>query len=503
MRLSTLAIAWFLFCGAVAGWLVGGMVPPGLRSLALHQGDFHLARPVDKPLELREAKWCKLLELYGDFDLSMEVELGEGTDLDVLVRQVEPRLVDQQLLQFQGRFSVLRMTTAHDGPAWRSRDEALVAPRGGGLSLAPGLRATVWIEARGNLVRANVAGRTTQWFRTDDVYGSTTLVVKGGKAVVYSLDVKHRGLAQAWRWSRAFWSSLGVVFALVVLAAASAFGHRPRGFVVPLMTWLIVREYDGELGFPDPAALAALLAALVALGFSYCTSWRLLLLLFGVALLVSPAQRTLQRDDPVVDALFGTKAGKQISEAYGQLVGGPRGLHDIGAAGKRVFLLGGKFLYDNSAWGEPHLEPLLESKLRTATKGPVSVPCPQTEDADVVQQWRLFSTCYTAWRPEAIVLGIAADEGGAATGNRQQTTPARLRETLAAAKAHCAQAGTKLVLFVDARHSRYGRAQGLAAPLLAEVQAAATVGVALVTAAEGDVPAAVAAKLAQTLLPLP
>jgi hypothetical protein len=495
MRLETIVFACAVLCGALAGWFVGGMVPEGLRPPPLHKGHFHLARPLDNPLEVTDARWCRLLELYGDFDLSMEVELGPDVDFDVLVRHVEPRFVGEQMRPFQPRFSVLRVTTGKDGPAWRTRDEALVGPRGGGLSLAPGLRATVWIEGRGNRVRANVAGRSTPWFDTDDAYGFTTLVAKGGKAVVWSLDVKNLGMPRSWLWSRAFWCGLGVVFALVVHAIAGAAGRWPRCFVMALFAWLLTRRFDGELGLPDPAALASLLAVATAAALLYLATWRLGLLLVLIGGGVAFAEQRLERNDRVVDELFGAAAGRQVAEAYGQLVGGPRGLQAVGKDGSDVFLLGGKFLYDNAAFGEPHVELLLESRLRSATKLPVRVLCPGTEDADVVQQWRLFSTFYTGFAPKAVVLGIAADEGRE-NATRPPVTAASLRATLAAAKAHCAQQGAQLVVFVDGRRSRYQRERGLDDALLQEARAAATDGAALVVAEEGDTANVVAQKLA-------
>ena len=496
MRLETFVFACVVLCGALTGWFVGGMVPAGVRPVPLHKGDFHLARPLDNPLEVTDARWCRLLELYGDFDLSMEVELGAGVDFDVLVRHVEPRLVDEQLLPFQPRFSVLRTTTGAEGPAWRTRDEALRAGRGGGLSVAPGLRATVWIQGRGDMVRANVAGRSTPWFRTDDAYGMTTLVAKGGKAVVWSLDVKNLGMPRAWLWSRAFWCGLGIVFALVVHAIARAAGRRPLCWAMPVIAWAIARNFDGELGLPDPQALVLLLAAGSLSALGYLNGLRLLLLLGLLGTCVTIAERRLERDHAAVDTLFGANAGRLVAEAYAQLVGGPRGLHAVGGDGPDVFLLGGKFLYDNAAFGEPHLELLLESRLRSLTKLPVRVLCPPTEDADVDQQWRLFATFYSGYRPKAVVLGIAADEGrDSATGRGPRVTAASLRATLQAAKAHCAQNGAQLVLFVDDRRARYQREQGLAEGLLQEVRAAATDGVVLVVGEGADPVAGLAQKL--------
>src|SRR5262245_8029625 len=112
MQIPSPALLFFVLLGALAGWIVGGIVPPSLRGPFLDTTDYHLARPADKPLEVRESLWTFLPSpLLGDFDLQMDVSLAADTDLDVLVRQVEPRLADGQLLPFQGRFATLRLTT--------------------------------------------------------------------------------------------------------------------------------------------------------------------------------------------------------------------------------------------------------------------------------------------------------------------------------------------------------------------------------------------------------
>ena len=149
----------FVIGGAAVGWLVAGVVPAGLREPLPVVREIRLTRPVENPLTVRDAQWLFEPRLFGDFELRMEVELGEGVDLDVLVRQVEPRVVGPTLLPFQGRFAVLRLSANGDGPGWRTRDAALLGPRGGGVGLAPGLPASVWIEGRGRQLTANVAGR--------------------------------------------------------------------------------------------------------------------------------------------------------------------------------------------------------------------------------------------------------------------------------------------------------------------------------------------------------
>src|SRR5688572_19341723 len=174
MRISLLALSLFVVGGAAAGWLVSNVVPPALRGEYLTGKDFVLQRKPDKPVEITDASWFFVPWLFGDFDLRMDVDLGEGVDLDVLLRQVEPRLDGDYLLPFQGRFAVLRLSTREPGPGWHCRDEVLLGERRGGVDLAAGHPATVWIEARGRVLTANVAGKQQGSFVADDEYGMLT-----------------------------------------------------------------------------------------------------------------------------------------------------------------------------------------------------------------------------------------------------------------------------------------------------------------------------------------
>ena len=102
-RTTSLARSLFLACGAIAGVLVTSLVPAGLAELSVRQLEkkpFLLARSSDDLVEVTEGKWFLLPFLFGDFDLQMDVEVSEGVELDLLLRQVEPRLVDGHLLPF-------------------------------------------------------------------------------------------------------------------------------------------------------------------------------------------------------------------------------------------------------------------------------------------------------------------------------------------------------------------------------------------------------------------
>jgi hypothetical protein len=496
MRASLVA---FVLGGAVAGWLVAGVVPPGLREPLPSVRKFELTRPVENPLTVSDAHWMFEPRLYGDFDLRMEIELGEGVDLDVLLRQVEPRVVGPTLLPFHGRFAVLRLSANGDGPGWRSRDDALQGPRGGGIGLAPGLPASVWIEGRGRQLTANVAGRPQPAFTADDRYGMLTLVARGGTAVVHSLTVVDHGVPGTWRWGRLTWTAIGAAGAVVLTLLARALQARPYWFFVaaglaPLTAWLAAGRADLDLAFPAPWAMASMLLGSLALPFAGLARARFVLpavvavgaLLIGV--------RALRHDTAAVDALFGPDAGNQLAEAHAQRVRtSTGGLITRDQPGRHVFLLGGGRLYDRGMPDE-HLELLVARELRTALAQKVAVPCLPTPDGHTAQQWRLFTTFYAGYRPAVVVLGVPRDEMAVddRTGERR-SSPERVRATIDAARAWCANAGSKLLLFADS---------GLPVELQAEVQRAAADGVPTVVAVDGAAPIDLARKLAAALLPL-
>jgi hypothetical protein len=508
MRLSTMAVLWCLLCGALAGWFVAGVVPEALRQPYLDPHDFHLARSKDDVKRITPSLWWFEPRRYGDFDLLMDIELGENVDLDVVLRQVEPWFVDEQLPAFQGRFGVLRISSRQRGPGWHTREQALRTPDSGGIEIAAGLPATVTIEARGRVLRANVAGHKLPPFVVDDSFGMFTLLTRGGDAVVHSLSVKNLGPHRPWLWSRGWWSLLGAIGALVAVAIARATGERyadlvASSFAPPLLAWLLARRVDVEYGLPSPAALLCLLLT--------CSSvWLLrsrrhdrpqpadgrgslgllartgnLLLVFAVALLAGAmADALFRRDHAEIDALFGPRAGAQISEALGGLVRGPQGLHDVGRPGPRVFLLGGRPLYDRGEPGE-HLELQLASLLRQGKQKPVDVPCLPTVEPTPRQQWHLFATCYQRYHPDVLVFGVGPDVA--------ETPLAHLGTAVDEAKAWCKARGAKLVLFADA---------DAAPPMRELLQKAAGDGVAFVVGSAGAMPRALAKQLADAIAPL-
>lgn len=496
MRVPTLLLLPFVLAGALAGWLVGGVVPAGLRDLALHAEPWRLARKADEALEVSPARWTFLPYLFGDFDLQMDVELAADTHLDLLVRQVEPRYVDQYMEPFAGRWSTLRLSTRGDGPAWRARDDAFARIEEPGVGLAPGLVATVWVRARGSEVTANVAGKEVGGHRCADRYGMAALVARGGVAVVRRLEILPVPGPSPWWWTRSAWTAFGALGAAVVAAVARARGCGVAWFLtaaVPmaLVAWLVVRGADLELAYPARRSLALALGGCLAVGaLRLLRGLPLVVGAAAAALALVAAARAWQHEHAAVDALFGPDAGNQISEAYAQIARGPAGLRNVDEPAPRVFLLGGQLLYDRGL-PEEHLEPLLRRELYNRTEVMPTVVALPTMDGWAVQQWRLFARCYAGHKPQVLVLGVPRDEMArdAATGAARSEPPA-VQRAIADARAWCAANGCRLLVYADAN---------LPGNLLDAVKAAA--GSDLVVGRDGAAPVDVARLLAERIEP--
>ncbi|MCK5943105.1 MAG: hypothetical protein KAI24_14090, partial [Planctomycetes bacterium] len=355
-----------LACGALAGWLLAGVVPSGLLEQCRRDvvtQPFHLSRVV----EVTESSWFFLPQLWGDFDLNMDLELSAGAEVDVLLRQVEPRFVDEVQLPFTGRFAALRITADDPGrePAdeqqaergWRTREQALFGSRGDGVRLAPGRPATIWIEGRGATLTANVGGKRQEPFEADDVYGMLAVLVRDGKAVIHRLDMLTQPIAGEWRWRPLTWAGFGLLAALLVAAFASLLSRRRQfaaaGGTLLGLTWVLGRGVELDLMFPDPLGMAVLLAvpAVFATLVAVQRGRVLLAAVTAVAVVVAggalwpdalaaPVRAALGGDDAsAVEEVFGPDAGEQPSKALAQLVRMPNGLIDREKRGARAFLL--------------------------------------------------------------------------------------------------------------------------------------------------------------------
>ncbi|MBL8749303.1 MAG: hypothetical protein JNK78_09085 [Planctomycetes bacterium] len=516
MRPSYLASAFLLLCGVFAGWRTASLLPksPLPDEPAIWTDDYRLIRKPENAFELGDGRWFVVPRLFRDFDLQMDLELGENVDVDLLVRQVEPRLVQKEIRAFPGRFVSLRLTTGKEGQAWRTRDEALFGPRGEGASLAPGLVATVWLEARGRTLRANVAGKTLPPFEADDDYGALTLIARGGKVALQRFVVTNRGGAEPWSAQPGFWVAIGVVGAALVLAVASM---RAAGAVVTALLgvllvcsgeWIARCVAVAPLAVPASGPLLALLggAALFASAIVVVRAigapiarWIAVAAVFGGFVATAHLARAALRPRPStrLDAVFGPDSGSTPSEAMAQLMRGPRGLlgpPEENAKDARVVLLGGQLLYGALRPPEEHLQGLLQAELRGATKKAAEVVTLPTMDGHTAQQWELFSRFFTGHRPRVLVFGVPADEAAEdpSTG-KPRSFASTLAETIRAARAWTRENGAALVLFASA---------AVPGDLRDVLREAERDGVPLVFANDGDAPAAVAKKLAAAAGPL-
>ncbi len=486
----------FVLAGALAGWLVGGVVPAGLRDLALHADPWRLARKADAPLEVAPGNWTLLPYLFGDFDLQMDVELAADTHLDLLVRQVEPRYIDEYMEPFAGRWSALRLSTQGEGPPWRTRDDAFVRIEQPGAGVAPGLPATVWVRARGAHVTANVAGKDLGEHVCVDRYGMAALVARGGVAVVRRLEITPVAGTPAWWWSRGVWTAFGALGAAVVALVARARGRSVAWLLtaalpMALVAWLATRGADLELAYPSRRTLALALGG--CLGVGALRLLRGLPLAVGAlvaALALVAAARGWRHEPAAVEPLFGPDAGNQISEAYAQIARGPQGLRTPAEPAPRVFLLGGQLLYDRGM-PEEHLELLLRRELYNRTEVMPSVVSLPTVDGYAVQQWRLFARCFGGHRPQVLVFGVPRDEMARdpATGVAR-SEPAAVQQAIGDARAWCAANGCRLLVYADAN---------LPDHLLAPVKSAA--GGDLVVGRDGAAAADVARLLGERIAP--
>lgn len=517
MRPSVLAGSFLVLCGAFAGQRVAATLPPEPRpdEPNLETADYRLERKADDAIEITPDKWLLVPRLYADFDLQMDVELAADADLDLLVRQVEPRHVQGRIVPFHGRFTALRLTTGAEGAPWRTREELLFGERHHGASLAPGLVATVWISGRGRELTANVAGKPLPTVTAMDDVGTFTLIARGGKAALRRLVITNRGMERAWLVDRRTWVAFGALGGLLVLAVSRALGHRSirtalLGLPVALVGLLVADVVHTEpLRMPDPSALCALLGG--AMVFVAGLVWlfdarRLTVVVAGLAVLGggfwwigdTAAERLCPVDTAVLDTVFGPDAGSTLSEAHAGIVRGPFGLRGVrppGDNGKRVMLLGGQLLYGRLRSAEEHLEPLLGGALRAALQTPVEVAALPTVDGHSAQQWALFTRFFAeGHRPNAIVLGVPAGEAAVdpATG-RARSFPSNLEATVRQARAWAKANGATFVLFTES---------GLPVDLLDVLRAAERDGAPLVIAGADEAPAAIARRLGAVLAPL-
>jgi hypothetical protein len=499
-----LAVLLLVLAGVVSGLsATGARRPAPLPSeLDLVTAPFRLERPNGNPFLVTPQKWLELPMLRADFDLLADLELGEGAELDVLLRRVEPRPLHGMNLLFHGRFAVLRLSALADGPPWRTPADALLGPAGG-VKLLPGSHATVTIHARGRALQANVAGRTLPEFLAQDDHGGLVFCVRGGTAALHSLQITP---VQGGIGLLPFY--VGSLTALLLAALARATGARPAAVCAAAVLLAGTAELGRRVAFtalpplaqPEPSdelcivgagvplALAVLLrgrAAAIGSVLGLCAAgWLTATTARDVAARFPPA--------PALDALLGEKSRETAAELLARRVRGPLSIHTPEASPHRVFQLGGQLLYQRGAAPEQHVEPLLQGELRATAKDTEVVTLP-TEDGWSGQQWRMFDGFLWVYRPRVVVLGITRDEAAAdaATG-RPRSSPPELAATIAAARTRCTAEGATLVLLADV---------GVPADLMAVLREAHGEGVPLVELTDSDAATGMAHKLAAAVAP--
>lgn len=519
-------VGWLVVisCGIVAGDRVVAVLPAALHEQVageLHRSPFVLDRPTGEELVIKPDRWSFVPLLFGDFDLQMEVEVGKHVDLDVLLRRVDPRRLGDMQPRFTGRFSVLRLSGdgAGDDTGREQKDEAgsgdeqkpprptgwftdvdaLENPRADGVRVNSGRRATVWIEARGRTLRANVAGIKLPPFEAHDPYGSFTMLAKGGPVSVHWLQIRPTGTERMWLWSPWLWRGLGALFAVVAATIARA-GSRRRpmpvfgALLATVIFSLVLGKVEPQYWLPEPGAMLGALVTWTALSVLLSADWSFVGRLLWIVVVLGAATMVpeLERHSGRLDQLFGPVAGSQPAEALGQLVREPgQGLVDVAHDGPRVFLLGGHAAYAEASYGgsSPHEDVVaqLELQLRAAGRTKVQVVRLPTELGWVDQQWRLFDTCYQGYDPRVVVLGISALDGEDRGTPGATSTPETLAQTVQAARRDCQQRGRQLVLFAGPQS---------APEMVAQLRASAD-GVPVVVAEDGESSSAVAKRLGE------
>lgn len=499
--------------GAWAGLVTSaiGRPDPGDDERLLWQRPFQLARKATDPFRVTPMRWLEVPWLFGDFDLTAELELGPATQLAILLRRVEPRPVGNRRALFHGRFSVLNLSTERAGPPWQGRDDAVLRPAAGGVELAPGIATTLWVQARGRALRANVAGRWLEPHEALDEHGSLALLVRSGSAAVRTLTVTPLSAAPPGRfpdWLPSWlpgWG-IGALAGAVLATAGLGLGVGWLGVVLAAAALALAATGAASVvgGALPPLARVEPLHALSMLLAGVPCALALLLLRCRLRWLVVPAAaaslllvllpaEAVQRRfaaDPELDAVFGEQAGEGLAEALALRLRGPLQVHVPQPATHRALLLGGQLLYQRGAAPEDHIEPLLLGELRRRADPTADVVCLPTVDGHTAQQWQLFTRFFTAYRPRWLVFGVPADEAAPGPDGKPRSSPAQLAAQFAAARDYCSRERIKLVVLL---------ADGLVPELRAALREQATGEVRLVEIQPGQAPAQIAQLLADAL----
>ncbi len=509
MRTTDLAaIAILSLAGFAAGLFATSCrrPEPKFGELGIHSEVFRLQRKPGDPMLVTPPLWLELPMLREDFDLLADVELGEGAEVDLVLRRVEPRYLQGVSLPGHSRFAALRLSTTTGGDAWHTPTSALFGEVGG-VRLGAGIPATIQLQARGRVLTASVAGKHLPPFTAEDDHGSLAVIARGGTAAINSMSVVPQSRGGQWSpWLLALASSL-VLSALAILrrsgptmalCSAAALTAAPLAFAMVAGSALLPLQQP-ELILEQIAALAGLPLALAILAGGRA---RRLCIVIGFLLtsgVLAIAGRGLQeRVVPTqeLDAVFGPMARETITETLAARIRGPRAIHTLERDVPRVFLLGGQLLWGRGGSPDQHIEPLLTGELRATNKG---VPPPEVVSLPTVDGWsgqqlRMLDRFFRPFQPKVVVFGVPRDEAAldAVTG-KPRSSPQQLREAIAALRRLCDELGSALVLVAD---------DGLPADLLAEVLAARDGGLPFLEIEATDAAIGIARKLGAMVTPL-
>jgi hypothetical protein len=502
-----------------SGGLAVLLAPGEVLQPELETREFFLTREASDPLRVEESKPLQLLQAYADFDLFATVELHEDSELDFVLRRVEPRIQErpvtvagaarstvEEIVPFHGRFTVLRLSTRAEGPPYRTREDALFADDlTGGVKLQAGLPASVLIEARGRRMRANVAGRWLPWCETIDDHGSTAAIVRGGPALVRYLKITPRDAG----FSVPPWA-IGALLALLAAALALARGATvwrtalAFALALPAGAWIAARVLFVHLlpwAAPEAAGLlaGALLGLPLAVAFAACSRLPgLVLAIVAAPLLLAGAAQCEQRrlqplDDPRLDLHFGPKSGPAPFEALARRVRSGDGIHTLADPEPRIVFLGGASLFE----ADPDLAAQVgfgtTAAVRRETGKTANGIVLATPSGNALQQLLLFRRFYLDFAPRVVVFGVTSAEGAGqrrmrvrvsrdliergelrpspcalyelwrrrAGGDQPVATPEDLEQTLGEVEALCRERGIPLLLVTE---------QDLAGPMRAVVE---------------------------------
>ncbi len=386
--------------GALGSLLASAWLP---TPPVLHDQDFRMLRGEDDAYDVRPGHPLILPFPFADFDMASDIELAADTDLDLVVRHVEPVLRDEGMPLFHARFAAIRSSTRAEGEPVRTREDALFDRfMDGGVKLAPGRVATITLEARGRVVEGNVAGVPIPPFATTDAHGALAFVSPRGHALVHTLTVQR--VPRPLRLMPIGLAAIGG--AVLGLALAWLRGSTRRALAallaVPAVAWVggalvlhqLVPECEPDrasvvlialAGAPAALALARLrrpfLAALIGAVCAFA--------MFELATRVE-VPRLAPFEDPRLTACFGWGSDSTPFDVLVPRLRARAEVHVPTPSKHRVFFLGGGMLYEGGADREDWVGPLAANAAHRSLGEPVDGVVVPTLYSCAFQQLALF-----------------------------------------------------------------------------------------------------------------